>query len=160
MTQQKQLEAENKSLREQHHDLSEELRKMSKDVFLTEENWNELMMLQVGDYETFHFSLTPDLLQNYYYILQDSEWRQSNDWIHVDSNGAMQSPLQAVNYCKTRNIRPRTDCCGFSIKTYFDNETSKQLERMKSISPASDLLKKVTMQWEPINVTRSLVSNL
>ncbi|KAG4073788.1 hypothetical protein HA402_001012 [Bradysia odoriphaga] len=127
LTQQKQLEVENKWLHQQHHDLGEELRKMSKDVFLIEENWNELMMLQ-----------------NYYYILQDSEWRQSNDWIHVDSNGIVQSPLQAVNYCKTKNIRPRTDCCGFSIKTHFENETSKQLEKMRSISPAPDLLKKLS----------------
>lgn len=82
-------------------------------------------------------------LQNYYYILQDCEWRQENDWIHIDSNGDIQSPLQAINNCKTKNIRLRTDCSGFSIHSHFDNETSKHLDKMRSISPATDLLKKV-----------------
>lgn len=81
--------------------------------------------------------------QNYYYILQDSEWRQVHDWIHIDSIGAIQSPLQAINNCKTKNIRVRTDCSGFTIKIHFDNETSKHLENMRSVSPNSDLLKKV-----------------
>ncbi len=128
MIQQKQMEAENKLLHKRHHDMDEELRKLSKDIFLIEENWNELMTLQ-----------------NYYYILQDSEWRQLNDWIHIDLNGVIQSPLQAINYCKTKNIRLRSDCSGFSIKIFFDNETSKHLEKMRSISPEAGLLKKVKL---------------
>lgn len=44
---QKQLESENKLLNKQHHDLSEELGKLSKDIFLMEEKWNELITLQV-----------------------------------------------------------------------------------------------------------------
>lgn len=44
---QKQLETENKLLSKQQHDMGEELRKLSKDIFLIEEQWNELMILQV-----------------------------------------------------------------------------------------------------------------
>ncbi|KAJ6643216.1 hypothetical protein Bhyg_08173 [Pseudolycoriella hygida] len=123
--QQKQLEVENKLLAKQHCGMLEEFKKLSKDIFLVEEKWNELMTLQ-----------------NYYYILQDSEWRQKNDWIHVDTNGAIQSPLQAIDNCKIRNIRRKIDCCGFSIKNHFDNEINIHLDRMKSILPSTDLLKK------------------
>lgn len=149
LIEQKQLEAENKLLHQQQHDKSEELKKLSKDIFLIEENWNELMTLQVKyRKQTLKIVIlfksdVYSILQNYYYILQDSEWRQLNDWIHIDSNGDILSPLQAINNCKTRNIRIRIDCSGFSIKDHFDNETSQHLEKMKSISPEPDLLKTV-----------------
>lgn len=47
LIQQKQLEGENKLLRSKHHDIGEELKKLSKDIFIIEEKWNELMTLQV-----------------------------------------------------------------------------------------------------------------
>lgn len=87
--------------------------------------------------------LRPKFLQNYYYILQDSEWRSDNDWIHVDANGIIQSPLVAIHNCKVTNIRPRTDCSGYSIKIYFENELSKNFDKMKSVVPQLDRLKKV-----------------
>ena len=76
--------------------------------------------------------------------MQNSEWREENDWIHrsPDTN-ELQPAILAANFCKQRNIRPQTDCLAYSIKQFFDENLRHNLEKMRNIQPDSDLLLKV-----------------
>lgn len=81
-------------------------------------------------------------LQNYYYLVQDTEWREENDWIHRE-NDQVQAPLVAFTFCGSRNIRPQTDCLAFSIKDFFEQNVVHNLPKMRGIKPDPEMLSKV-----------------
>lgn len=76
-------------------------------------------------------------------MLQDSDWRENNDWIHRHPDGQLMLPVKAIKQCSTRNIRPQTDASGFSIKNYFDREILPNLSKMQAVKPDAMLLKTV-----------------
>lgn len=85
------------------------------------------------------FNIISSFTQNYYYLLQRSEWRETNDWIHRES-GQLQPLLVAFKHCSTRNIREQRDCLAFSIIDFFNDEIQPHLEKMRSIQPDAELL--------------------
>lgn len=70
----------------------------------------------------------------------DSEWRESNDWIHRDQNNMLLSPLKAINDYSQKCIREKTECNGFAVKEHYDKEIVSKLDKMKSIQPDSERL--------------------
>lgn len=88
-------------------------------VFQLEEIWNYLMTLQ-----------------NYYYLLQSTEWRSEHDWIHRSAvDGSLETPMEAYTKCTQRYIRPSRESSGHKIKAFFEENIEPNLVRMLKVQP-------------------------
>lgn len=100
-------------------------------IFQLEKRWNYLMKLQ-----------------NYYYLLQSTEWRQQYDWIHRETDGSLSSPMLRYKLCSQRNIRPGGESSGILIKAFFDEHIEPHLDRMRIVTPEKEQLKEVIVNCE------------
>lgn len=93
------------------------------------------------NHQLFHFTFHS--MQNYYYLLMGTEWREAHDWIHRDAAGNLLPPLVAIVDCAKRNMRDKSVCTAFAVKEHFVTEIEPKLHLMKAIIPDADLLRTV-----------------
>lgn len=80
--------------------------------------------------------------KNYYYLLMDLSWRNENDWIHRNDDNKLLEPLQAINYCRKRNIREKNQSSGEAVQLHYECEIERKLPKMMAITPNAGLLQK------------------
>lgn len=95
-------------------------------IFQLEERWNYLMKLQ-----------------NYYYLLQSTEWREQFDWIHREVDGSLSTPMFTIKLCSQRNIRSSGESSGLLIKQFFDLNIEPHMEQMRRVQPEVQQLEDV-----------------
>lgn len=139
----------NYKLKDELEQLREDHDKLSKDILLSETEWEFLIKIQVR-YSTIFSKLTHELnyfdfcpLQNYYYLLMDIEWRNEHDWIHRNSKNCLLTPLEGIKFCGERNIRPKTVCSADAVKEYFISEIKPNFDKINAIQPDTNQLKNV-----------------
>lgn len=99
-------------------------------IFQLEERWNYLIKLQ-----------------NYYYILQSTEWREQFDWIHREIDGSLSSPMFTIKLCSQRNIRSSGESSGLLIKKFFDVNIEPHMEQMRNVKPVVRQLEEVIVNF-------------
>lgn len=74
----------------------------------------------------------------------DLSWRNEHDWIHRDDDNRLMEPLQAINFCRKRNIREKNQSSGEAVQLHYECENERNLPKMMAIHPDSTLLQKCT----------------
>lgn len=121
----KPLEKATQQLEEKEKILKAKLEHVTEALLGIEQRWDTIMKLQ-----------------NYYYALMSTDWRQRNDWIHVRNDGQLEVAIFTLNRCRNANIRDKTDPSGFAIINYFEKNISPNLAKMQAVKPDLELLKK------------------
>lgn len=62
------------------------------------------------------------ILQNFHYLLADSQWRAENDWIHKKPDGTLENYKESIEKRSTLNIRKRVKDDALAIKDFYHND--------------------------------------
>lgn len=121
----KPLEGKTAALEERERALRAELEHATETLSGIEHRWDVIMRLQ-----------------NYYYVLMPTGWREQHDWIHRRAaDNALEVSIYSVPRCRTANIRLKDRPDGFAIIAFFEAEVFPNLDKMKGVSPDARLLR-------------------
>lgn len=89
--------------RKEYQELSKQYTVLNMDIVYIENDWTRRT-----------------ILQNFFYLMGNMEWRLEHDWIHRNEDGTMEGYRESIAKRKIVNIRPRDKDDAWAIKEFFD----------------------------------------